>query len=193
MTITELHPRTTPPHADRDQAIAAAADLLVALGQNLDEPDLIDTPRRLVDGLLELITPRPFALTTFANDDEYDELVVVHDIPFVSLCRHHVLPFRGTATVGYLPGERLAGLSKLARVVEQHARSLQVQEQLTVQIAQTLEEQLAPRGVGVVVRAEHLCMSIRGVQAAGASTLTTAFRGALIDDAELRARFRIDS
>jgi GTP cyclohydrolase I len=128
-------------------------------------------------------------MTTFANDDAYDEPVVVRAIPFVSLCRHHLLTFRGTATVGYVPGDRLVGLSKLARVVAHHARGLQVQETLTVQIARTLETALEPRGVGVVVEAEHLCMSARGVRTEGAVTTTTAFRGALATDLVLQSRF----
>lgn len=136
-----------------------------------------------------MITPEPFEMTTFANDDAYDEPVVVRGIPFVSLCRHHLLPFRGTATVGYVPGDRLVGLSKLARVVAHHARGLQVQEALTVQIARTLETALEPRGVGVVVEAEHLCMSARGVRTETALTTTTAFRGALATDLALQTRY----
>ncbi|WP_435526213.1 GTP cyclohydrolase I [Microbacterium elymi] len=143
----------------------------------------------MVAGLRELIEPRPFALTTFPNEDGYDELVLVRDIPFTSLCEHHLLPFRGVAHVGYLPGDRIVGLSKLARVVELFARDLQVQEALTAQIAEHLERMLEPRGVGVVLEAEHLCMSLRGVRATGATTTTSAFRGALRDDEVLRARF----
>lgn len=120
--VTELHPLVPAVEVDRDRAIAAAEELLLALGQDLTADDLAETPRRFVDGMLELLTPRPFAMTTFVNDDGYDELVLVHGIPFVSLCRHHLLPFRGTASVGYVPSPRLLGLSKLARVVERHAR-----------------------------------------------------------------------
>jgi GTP cyclohydrolase I len=118
-------------------------------------------------------------MTTFPNDSGYDDLVLVRDIPFTSLCAHHLLPFRGIAHVGYLPADRLLGLSKLARVVEYFARDLQLQERLTMQIADRLDEELAPRGVGVVLEAEHLCMSIRGVQAEGARTRTSRFTGAL--------------
>jgi GTP cyclohydrolase I len=127
-------------------------------------------------------------MTTFANDTGYDDLVVVRGIRFTSLCAHHLLPFRGEADVAYLPGDRLVGLSKLARVVDHFARGLQVQESLTTQIADELESVLAPRGVGVVLRAEHLCMSIRGVRAAESITETTAFRGALQADDGLRRR-----
>lgn len=174
---------------DRERAMAAVADLLGALGEDPDAGDLAETPRRVADAFIELLTPEPFEMTTFANDEGYDQPVVVRGIPFVSLCRHHLLPFRGTATVGYLPGERLVGLSKLARVVAHHARALQVQESLTMQIARTLDYALAPRGVGVVIDAEHLCMSVRGVRADTATTTTTSFRGELARDGALQARF----
>ena len=192
--VAQLHavedsPAPTRPPVDRPRALAAVAELIAALGYEVDA-DLAETPRRVVDGFVELTTPRPFSMTAFPNDDGYDEPVVVRDIPFVSLCRHHLLPFRGVATVGYLPGDKLIGLSKLARVVERHARDLQVQESLTVQIADTLEAELAPRGVGVVLRAEHMCMSLRGAQVAGATTETTTFRGELAGDRGLQARFR---
>ncbi|GAA3913516.1 GTP cyclohydrolase I [Microbacterium invictum] len=185
-----LHAVTDDGPIDRDRAMTAVADLLSALGRDVASEDLADTPRRVVDGFIEMLTPRPFTMTTFANDAAYDEVVVVRDIAFASICRHHLLPFRGTATVGYLPGTRLVGLSKLARIVAFHARDLQVQEDLTAQIARTLEDELAPRGVGVVIEAEHLCMSIRGVQAAGATTATALFRGELAGDAVRQARFR---
>lgn len=174
---------------DRERAMAAVAELLVALGHDPDAGDLAETPRRVADAFLELLTPEPFEMTTFANEEGYDEPVVVRGIPFVSLCRHHLLPFRGTATVGYLPGDHVVGLSKLARVVSHHARALQVQESLTMQIARTLEGALAPRGVGVVIEAEHLCMSVRGVRADTALTTTTCFRGEFADAPALQARF----
>ncbi len=186
---TALHALPDEAPIDRDAAMVAVGDLLAALGFDPDEGDLVETPRRVTDAFIEMITPEPFEMTTFANDDAYDEPVVVRGIPFVSLCRHHLLPFRGTATVGYVPGDRLVGLSKLARVVAHHARGLQVQEALTVQIARTLETALEPRGVGVVVEAEHLCMSARGVRTESALTTTTAFRGALATDLTLHARF----
>ncbi|MFB7892300.1 GTP cyclohydrolase I [Microbacterium sp. NPDC056044] len=186
---TALHALPDEAPIDRDGAMIAVADLLVALGFDPDEGDLAETPRRVADAFIEMITPEPFEMTTFANEDGYDEPVVVRGIPFVSLCRHHLLTFRGTATVGYVPGERLVGLSKLARVVAHHARGLQVQEALTVQIARTLEATLEPRGVGVIVEAEHLCMSARGVRTDSALTTTTAFRGTLATDPALHARF----
>src|SRR5688500_16225077 len=137
----------------------------------------------------ELLSPAPFNPTTFPNDGGYDELVVAREIPFHSLCEHHLLPFVGVAHVGYLPGERIVGLSKLARVVEYFARSQQVQERLTTQVARWLDSELEPKGVGVVIEAEHMCMSLRGVQKPGASTVTSALYGAVRDDARTRSEF----
>jgi GTP cyclohydrolase I len=137
----------------------------------------------------ELLTPVAFEPTTFPNDGGYDELVVARGIPFHSLCEHHLLPFVGVAHVGYLPGERIVGLSKLARVVEFHARSLQVQERLTTQIAEWLRRELSPKGAGVVIEAEHMCMSLRGVQKPGASTVTSALHGSIRDDPRTRQEF----
>lgn len=167
----------------------AVADLLVALGQDADDEHLRATPHRVAAAYVELLTPRPFNLTTFANDEGYDELVVARDIPFHSLCQHHLLPFKGVAHVAYLPGERILGLSKLARVVELFARGLQLQERLTKQVADWLQEHLDPKGVGVVLQAEHLCMSLRGVQAGGSLTVTSALHGLLRDDARSRSEF----
>lgn len=170
----------TPPIGfDRPRAEAAVAELLAAVGRDTDDPNLADTPRRVAAAYRELLERKPLRLTTFPNDEGYDALVLVRDIPFTSLCAHHLLPFRGVAHVGYVPGDRLLGLSKLARVVQHFAHDLQLQERLTVQIADCLESELAPGGVGVVLEAEHLCMSIRGVQAAGARTRTSRFTGAL--------------
>ncbi len=174
---------------DLARAERAVAELLAALGADVGAEELQDTPRRVASGFAELLTPRPFVLTTFPNDEGYDELVVARDIPFHSLCQHHLLPFVGVAHVGYLPGARILGLSKLARVVEACARGLQVQERLTKQVADWLQDQLAPKGVGVVVEAEHLCMSLRGVHASGARTVTSAVHGLLRDDARTRQEF----
>jgi GTP cyclohydrolase IA len=174
---------------DRVGAITAAADLLTALGRDIDSPHLAETPRRFADALIEMLTPRPFSPTTFPNDDGYDELVVVADIPFHSLCEHHLLPFRGVAHVGYVPGDRLIGLSKLARIVEQYTRDLQVQERLTRRIADWLVETLDPRGVGVVLEAEHSCMSLRGVQVEGTRTVTSTLVGVVRDDERTRGEF----
>jgi GTP cyclohydrolase IA len=174
---------------DRAAVERAARDLLAALGADLETEGLRETPRRMTAAYAELLTPEPFSLTTFPNDEGYDELVVVRDIPFQSLCMHHVLPFYGVAHVAYLPAERILGLSKLARVVELFARDLQLQERLTTQIAGCLHEQLQPKGVGVVLEAEHLCMSLRGVQKAGAKTVTSALHGLVRDDPRTRAEF----
>jgi GTP cyclohydrolase I len=174
---------------DRIALQRAASDLLAALGADLDAEGLRETPRRMADAYAELLTPEPFSLTTFPNDEGYDELVVVRDIPFQSLCMHHVLPFHGVAHVAYLPAERILGLSKLARVVDLFARDLQLQERLTTQIAGWLQTQLRPKGVGVVLEAEHLCMSLRGVQKSGAKTVTSALHGLVRDDARTRDEF----
>ena len=174
---------------DLPAARRAAADLLRALGADPAAPGLRDTPRRLADAYAELLTPVPFEPTTFPNTDGYDELVVAGSIPFHSLCEHHLLPFTGVAHVAYLPGERIVGLSKLGRVVESFARRLQVQERMTVQIADWVEEFLQPRGVGVVLEAEHLCMSLRGVQKPGTVTVTSALHGLVRDDARTRQEF----
>jgi GTP cyclohydrolase I len=167
----------------------AVRDLLVALGRDPSSPHLADTPLRVAKSLTEMLTPREFALTTFPNDEHYDELVLARSIPLQSLCEHHMLPFTGVAHVGYLPGERILGLSKLARVVELFARDLQVQERLTVQVANWLQENLAPKGVGVVIEAEHMCMSMRGVKATGSKTITSAVHGVLREDARSRQEF----
>lgn len=170
-------------------AEAAAASFLRALGLDLDNESTGQTPRRMAGAYAEMFAPRPFDLTTFPNDQGYDELVLARSIPVQSVCEHHLLPFVGVAHVGYLPGERIVGLSKLARVVEMFARRPQVQERLTQQVADWLRDELSPRGVGVVVEAEHLCMSVRGVRAAGASTVTSALHGLLRDRPESRAEF----
>ncbi|HEV2892103.1 MAG TPA: GTP cyclohydrolase I FolE [Frankiaceae bacterium] len=186
MTLALVESRGT---VDLDAAERAVADLLVALGQDLDDDHTKETPRRVAAAYLELLTPREFTPTTFPNEEGYDELVIARDIPFHSLCRHHLLPFTGVAHVAYLPGERILGLSKLARIVETFARGLQVQEALTKQVADWLQENLAPKGVGVVLEAEHLCMSLRGVRATGSRTVTSALHGLLRDDPRSRAEF----
>jgi GTP cyclohydrolase I len=174
---------------DADRARDAAEAFLRALGVPVDAPGLEDTPRRMVDAYTELLTPRPFDLTTFPNEEGYDELVLARGIPVQSVCEPHMLPFTGVAHVGYLPGERIVGLSKLARVVELFARRPQVQERLTGQVANWRQAQLSPRGVGVVVEAEHLCMTLRGVQAPGTTTITSALQGVLREDPRSRAEF----
>ena len=189
--MTTTAERVTPVRnrCDLPAAETAAAMLLSALGVDLSAPGLARTPLRMAQAYAEMLTPRDFEPTTFDNDEGYDELVVARSIPLRSLCEHHLLPFVGVAHVGYLPGDRILGLSKLARVVELFAARVQVQERLTKQVADWLQARLHPRGVGVVVEAEHLCMSLRGVQAAGARTVTSALLGSVRDDARTRAEF----
>ena len=170
---------------DLAAAERAARDLLRAIGADLNTPELVQTPRRVAASYAELVTPADVEATLFPNEG-YDELVLVRDIAFQSLCMHHLLPFHGEAHVAYLPGDTIVGISKLARVVEAFARDLQLQERMTQQIADWLEQELAPRGVGVVLSAEHMCMTIRGVRKPGARTVTSAVRGALRDDARTR-------
>ena len=178
-----------PSHFDRPRAVVAATELLDALGVDLESGSLAETPQRMVDSYIEQLTPQPFRATTFPNDGGYDELVAARSIAFHSLCEHHLLPFVGVAHVAYLPGERIVGLSKLARVVEYYARSLQVQERLTTQVAGWLERELHPRGVGVVIEAEHMCMTLRGVQKPGTKTVTSALLGLVRDDPRTRQEF----
>jgi GTP cyclohydrolase I len=177
------------PRIDLDRAERAARDLLDALGLDLSDETVANTPGRMARAFGELLTPREFTLTTFPNDEGYDELVIARQIPFTSVCEHHMLPFTGVAAVGYLPGARILGLSKLARVVELFARRPQVQERLTTQVARWLDSHLSPRGVGVVIEAEHSCMTLRGVEAHGATTVTSALLGAVRSDPLTRGEF----
>jgi len=168
------------------------AELLAAIGEDPGREGLAATPQRVAAMYEELFAgidddPGRYLTVTFAA--EHDEMVMVRDIPFASLCEHHMVPFIGKVHVGYIPGDdgRVTGLSKLARLVDGFARRLQVQERMTTQIADTLERVLAPRGVLVVVEAEHLCMSMRGVKKPGTLTITSAVRGLFRDDPRMRA------
>jgi GTP cyclohydrolase IA len=183
-----LH-RTASDGVNLAAAEQAAGQFLRALGLRTDTESMQGTPGRMARAYAELFSPRPFDLTTFPNDEGYDELVLARAIPLRSVCEHHLLPFVGTAHVGYLPGQRILGLSKLARVVEQFACRPQVQERLTKQIADWLQTQLAPKGVGVVIEAEHTCMTLRGVQATGSTTITSTMLGLLRDDPRSRSEF----
>jgi GTP cyclohydrolase I len=174
---------------DVDAAVRAVQDLLVALGEDPTSEHLVRTPERVARAYRELLTPASVDPTTFPNDEGYDELVMVRDIPFHSLCEHHLLPFVGRAHVAYLPKDRILGLSKLARVVEHYSRALQVQERMTQQIADWLQETLAPRGVGVVLEAEHMCMRLRGVRVPGTMTVTSALHGTIRNDPRTRTEF----
>lgn len=184
LRVTRERPEIDVPAAER-----AAADLLTALGLDLADDNIAETPRRMARALVEMTSGADFELTTFANDDAYDELVLVRDIRVQSLCEHHMLPFFGVAHVGYLPGDRIVGLSKLARMVELHARRPQTQERLTQQVADHLRAALDPHGVGVVVQATHTCMGLRGARNPGSSTTTSALFGRLRDDPRTRAEF----
>ncbi|MFC5911783.1 GTP cyclohydrolase I FolE [Streptacidiphilus monticola] len=174
---------------DLEAAEQAAAQFLKSLGVSTDSESLRGTPGRMARAYAELFSPRAFDLTTFPNDEGYDELVLARSLPVRSVCEHHLLPFVGTAHVGYLPGERILGLSKLARVVEHFACRPQVQERLTKQIAEWLQTHLEPKGVGVVIEAEHTCMTLRGVQAVGSTTVTSTLLGLLRHDARSRSEF----
>jgi GTP cyclohydrolase I len=190
-SLDRWRPRITHPSQDVDLEAAevAAAALLTALGLPIDSEEMEETPRRMAQAYAEMLSIPSFELTTFANTEGYDEMVLVQDIPVRSLCEHHMLPFVGVAHIGYLPGDRILGLSKFARVVDFFAQRAQTQERLTKQVAEHLESHLAPRGVGVVIEAEHTCMSLRGVRATGARTVTSALFGAVREDPSTRAEF----
>ena len=198
MSVIQSHPQSVPrlhvvrpdePGIDLGAAERAVRDLLVALGEDPTSEHLAATPGRVARAFAEMLTATPFTATTFPNDEGYDELVLARDIPFHSLCQHHLLPFAGVAHVAYLPADRIVGLSKLGRIVDHFARGLQAQERLTCQVADWLDDHLSPRGVGVVLTAEHSCMSLRGVQKQGARTVTSALRGLVRDDPRTREEF----
>jgi GTP cyclohydrolase I len=177
---------------DHERVKGLVRELLEAIGEDPDREGLLETPRRVADMYVELFEgieadPGEHLRVTF--EAGHDEMVMVRDIPFTSLCEHHLVPFVGVAHVAYLPGPegRITGLSKLARLVEGFARRLQVQERMTTEIVEAMEHELSPRGSIVVIEAEHFCMSMRGVKKAGATTVTSAVRGAFRSDAASRA------
>lgn len=183
---------TEPSTPDLARIEAAVRELLAAIGEDPDRDGLLATPGRVARMYAEVtagLREDPAAHLTTVFEADHDEIVLVRDIPFASLCEHHLLPFIGTAHVGYVPGNdgKVTGLSKLARVVDGFARRLQVQERMTTQIAEALQTALEPRGTIVVLEAEHMCMSIRGVQKPGALTITSAVRGLFRDDPRSRA------
>lgn len=176
--------------SDRARAVEQAwRQLVQALGYDMKDPHLTDSPARVARFLSEWHTQTsdPPKLTTFPNDPKVDELVAVGRIPFYSLCAHHGLPFSGHASVGYIPKDKVLGLSKFARVIDHFARRFQVQERLTHEVASYLQQELDPVGVGVVMKAEHLCMSMRGVERPGHLTVTSDLRGAFRDHAAARS------
>jgi GTP cyclohydrolase I len=177
---------------DHERVTALVRELLEAIGEDPNREGLLETPRRVADMYVELFegseaNPGEHLRVTF--EAGHDEMVMVRDIPFTSLCEHHLVPFVGLAHVAYLPGPegRITGLSKLARLVEGYARRLQVQERMTTEIVEAMEHELRPRGSIVVIEAEHFCMSMRGVKKAGATTVTSAVRGAFRSDPASRA------
>ena len=184
-------PRIThqPAPVDLERAEQAAPELLAALGLPIDSADMFETSWCLVFVFAVLLSLFQFEATEFDNAAGYDELVLVSDIPVRSLCEHHLLPFTGVAHVGYLPGDRILGLSKFARTVEFYGRRAQTQERLTMEIADHLSERLDPRGVGVVIEAEHTCMTLRGARAHDTRTVTSSLLGHLRDEPAARAEF----
>ena len=186
-------PEPAVPRPSREEAEAAVRTLLAYVGDNPDREGLIETPKRFVSAYEELFggyreCPAEVLDRTFSETGGYDDLVLVRDIPFYSHCEHHVMPFNGKAHIAYVPTGRVVGLSKIARLIDVYARRLQTQEHLTAQIATALEEILKPKGVAVMLEAEHTCMSMRGVSKPGSMTLTTQFTG-LFRDAQEQARF----
>ncbi len=190
LTITETF--KTPP--SREDAEAAVKTLLAYMGEDPAREGLLDTPMRVAKAYSELFSgysqdAAEELKRTFEEVSGYDEMVLVRDIAFFSHCEHHMVPFFGKAHIAYYPTDRVVGLSKLARVLDIYARRLQTQENLTAEVTGTIDDVLAPRGVAVMVEAEHMCMTMRGVRKAGTSTVTTRFLGCFKDDKEEQARF----
>ena len=186
--------RADQPRPSRAEAEAAVQTLLGYIGENPQREGLLDTPRRVVEAFDELYQgyhqcPAEVLNRTFGETAGYDDFVLIRDIEFTSQCEHHMMPFYGRAHIAYTPVERVVGLSKLARLTDIFARRLQTQEHLTAQIAAAIDEVLKPRGVAVMIEAEHTCMSLRGVEKPGALTVTTQFRGAFRDDPNEQLRF----
>jgi len=182
------------PKPSREEAEAAVRTLLAYMGENPEREGLLDTPKRFVKAYDELFggyrtDPSEFLERTFSEIGSYDDLVLVRDIPFYSHCEHHVMPFTGKAHIAYVPVGRVVGLSKIARVIDAYAKRLQTQEHLTAQVASAIEDVLKPKGVAVMMEAEHTCMSMRGVAKPGSLTITTKFTGIFHDDPQEQARF----
>ena len=178
----------------RDEAEAAVRTLIAWAGDHPDREGLVDTPKRVVKAFEEFYRgyrehPEDVLKRTFEEVGGYDDIVVVRDIPFYSHCEHHLVPFIGKAHIGYYPSEGVVGLSKLARVVDIYARRMQTQENLTAQVVSAIDESLKPRGIAILIEAEHQCMSLRGVQKQGVSTVTTQFTGVFRDDPAEQVRF----
>jgi GTP cyclohydrolase IA len=196
-TLSE-HVRAAPepmvPKPSREEALAAVRTLIAYAGDNPNREGLLDTPKRVIDAYEELYSgyrerPTDVLERTFSEIGKYDDFVLVRDIAFNSHCEHHMMPFMGKAHIAYKPVDRVVGLSKLARLVDVYARRLQTQEHMTSQIAIAIEEILNPRGVAVMLEAEHMCMSVRGVEKPGSSTITTQFTGSFRDNPDDQVRF----
>ena len=175
-----------------DEIKRSVSQMITAVGEDLSRPGLVDTPRRIADMYLEIFAgmrqdPRKELLVGF--EEGHKEMVIVKDIPFYSMCEHHFLPFYGVAHVGYIPNGRVVGISKVARVVDIYAKRPQLQERLTSQIADIIMEVLQPIGVAVVIKAEHLCMTMRGIKKPGANVITSATRGRFRESAITRGEF----
>ena len=180
------------PGFDHERVRAAVGEMLAAIGEEPVREGLRDTPRRIANMYAEIfggLTIDPAEYLKVGFEVAHDELVILRDIPFYSMCEHHFLPFHGRAHVGYVPDGRVVGISKLARVVEAFARRPQIQEQLTSQIAETIMDAVQPDGVAVVIEAEHLCMTMRGVQKPGSLMITSAMRGQFKQSSVTRAEF----
>ena len=163
--------------------------ILKGLGEDLEREGLLETPQRVARMYREMFTDKNFSATRFTNEEQYNDIIIVREIPFYSMCEHHMLPFFGTATLAYLPQKSYLGLSKLARVVEFYSRQLQLQERMTTQIAEWLWQQVEPAGVGVIVKARHLCMEMRGIRKVGSETVSTTLLGELKTNQRLEEKF----
>jgi GTP cyclohydrolase IA len=187
-------PEPVEPKPSREEALAAVRTLIAYVGDDPDREGLRDTPKRVIDAYDELYSgyrecPVDVLERTFSEMGSYDDFVLVRDIAFNSHCEHHMMPFMGKAHIAYKPVDRVVGLSKLARLVDVYARRLQTQEHMTSRIATAIEEILQPRGVAVMIEAEHMCMSLRGVEKPGSSTITTQFTGSFQESSEGQVRF----
>jgi GTP cyclohydrolase IA len=185
---------SAPARPSRAEAEAAVKTLIAYIGENAAREGLVDTPRRVVEAYDELFrgygqSAQDLLERTFGETAGYDDFVLVRDIGFNSHCEHHMMPFYGKAHIAYVPVDRVVGLSKLARLVDVFASRLQTQEHLTAQVANAIEKTLKPRGVAILIEAEHTCMSVRGIAKKGTSTVTTRFTGAFRDDPAMQTRF----
>lgn len=176
---------------DKERIQNAVREILIAVGEDPDREGLLETPKRVANMYEEIfagLTEDPKQHIKLFNEQSNDEMVIVKDIPFYSMCEHHLLPFFGKAHIGYIPSDnKIIGLSKLARIVDNFAKKPQVQERLTSDIADFLNDNLQPKGVAVIMEAEHMCMTMRGARAAGSKTQTSALRGIIRTDAKTRA------